>query len=152
MPTIPVAQPYALKAATFSIGSDEYTAAVSQVQFDPSTSSSTWRGIGGNVLTNQSVATWNAQLGYAQDLAEEGLARYLHEHEGETAHVVFLPLADGPSIEADVILAPGTIGGSAGADFVTATVTLPVVGKPAFSGGVAGASTGAGIPLGDDDL
>lgn len=149
MSTIPVAQPYALKAATFKIGADEYTAAVSQVQFDPSPSSSTWRGIGGNVLTNQSIATWNAVLGFAQDLAPDGLARYLHEHEGETATVEFLPLADGPTITADLIITPGTIGGTAGADYVTASVTMPVQGRPEFTGGTGATSTGGTIPLDD---
>lgn len=137
MPDIPLARPFALKSATFAIGADIHTSAVSQVQFDPATQRATWRGIGGNVLTNQSVAEWTATLSFAQDLAAAGLLRYLHENEGKTAKATFTPTGEGTTpvkIEADVILAPGAIGGTAGAEFATATVQLGVVGKPKFVG------------------
>lgn len=132
MPPIALTKPYALKSARFDIGENEYTAAVSQVQFDPSVPRSEWRGIGGHTLTNQGAATWTATLGFAQDLAPTGLLRYLHENEGKTVSVTFVPLESGPSIVADVVLSPGTIGGSAGADTVTSTVQLGVTGRPVF--------------------
>lgn len=132
MALVPLAHPYSLKRATLTIAADDFTAAVSQVQLDPSTTRTTWRGIGGNVITDQTVAEWTATVGYAQDLAAGGLARYLHDHEGETVDAVFTPDDDGPEIHAQLVLAPGTIGGTADGNTATASVQLGVVGKPAF--------------------
>jgi hypothetical protein len=87
MAVVPLTSPYSLKAATFEVELDDFTAAVSQVQFDPSTSSTTWRGIGGNVRKDQSVAEWTCTLGLAQDLAPGGLLRYLLDNEGQTKDV-----------------------------------------------------------------
>lgn len=132
MAQIDLTKPYALKSATFSIGADDYTAAVSQVLFRPSVPRSEWRGIGGYTLVNQGVATWTAELGFAQDLAPEGLLRYLHENEGQVAEVTFVPLEDGPAIKAELVLAPADIGGTAGPDTATSSVSLGVIGKPTF--------------------
>lgn len=128
-------QPFALKAASFGLNSEDYTEALSQVQFDPSTPRSEWRGIGGNVLTNQGVSTWTCTLGFAQDLAATGLLRYLHENEGQVVPAVFTPLDGGPDITAELVLAPGSIGGTAGPDYTTSSVQLGVVGKPTFTAG-----------------
>lgn len=138
MSTIPLARPYALKAARFNIDADEFTAAVSQVQFDPSVPRSEWRGIGGTTLVNQGVATWTATIGFAQDLDPAGLLRYLHENEGQTVPVEFIPLEAGPTITAEVVLAPGSIGGSAGPDTTTSSVQLGCVGKPQFADATTG--------------
>jgi hypothetical protein len=133
MAVVPLTSPYSLKAATFEVELDDFTAAVSQVQFDPSTSSTTWRGIGGNVRKDQSVAEWTCTLGLAQDLAPGGLLRYLLDNEGQTKDVVFTPTTGGPAIEATLIIAPGTIGGSADGNTAVATVQIAVDGKPAFN-------------------
>lgn len=135
MAVIPLTTPYSLKAATLSIAADDFTAAVSQVEFTPSTSASTWRGIGGNIVRDQAIAEWSCSLGFAQDLDPTGLLRYLHENEGDQVAAVFTPLAAGPTISATLVLSPGAIGGTAGADIATASVSLVVVGKPAFDDG-----------------
>lgn len=135
MAVIPLTTPYSLKAATLSIAADDFTAAVSQVEFTPSTSSSTWRGIGGNIVKAQAIAEWSATLGMAQDLDPDGLLRYLHENEGDEVEAVFTPVSGGPTITAILILSPGTIGGTAGPDLATAAVTLAIIGKPAFDDG-----------------
>lgn len=132
MAVIALTNPYSLKAATLSIAADDYTAAVSQVEFSPSTSSSTWRSIGGTVRREQSVAEWSCTIGLAQDLAPTGLLRYLLDNEGETKTAVFTPKAGGPTVTADLIISPASIGGTAGADMATASVTLAVDGKPVF--------------------
>ena len=132
MAVVPLAQPYSLRNATFEVAADDFTAAISQVQFDPSTSPTTWRGIGGNVVRDQPTAEWGATIGYAQDLAAAGFARYCHDHEGETKAVVFTPVDGGPAIEATLVIAPGTIGGQADGNTVTASVTMAVVGRPEF--------------------
>ncbi len=132
MALVPLASHYAMNDARLSIDIDEFTAAVSQVQFDPSAQTGTWRGISGNVVRAQSAAEWSCTLGLAQDLAPAGLLRYLLDHEGETKTVVFTPVDGGPTVTADLIMTPGTIGGTAGSDVATSTVTLAVVGKPVF--------------------
>ncbi len=60
------------------------------------------------------------------------LLRYLLAHKGERKDVTFVPKAGGPSVTATLIITPGAIGGSAGADLATATVTLPLIGEPLF--------------------
>jgi hypothetical protein len=102
------------------------------VQLDPSTQASTWRGIGGNVRRNQSKSEWAATIGIAQDLAPLGLLRYLLDHDGESAAVTLTPEDGGPSIELTLILAAGTIGGTAGADLAVSSITMAVDGTPVF--------------------
>ncbi|MGV8965339.1 MAG: IPT/TIG domain-containing protein [Cellulomonas sp.] len=133
MATIALTTPYNLKNATLAIAADDFTAAVSQVQFTPATTASTWRGIGGNVLKEQAVAEWSVTVGLAQDLDPTGLLRYLLENEGLKKSVAFVPLAGGPAVNAMLIIAPADIGGSAGADLASSSVTLSIIGKPTFA-------------------
>lgn len=128
----PLANPYSLNNARLIIEEDDYTEPVSQVQFDPSTARTSWTGIGGNTLAGQSPATWTCQLSLAQDLAPAGLLRYLLDNDGRKVEAILVPEADGPAIRATLVLAPATIGGSAGADVTTASVTLGVDGRPTF--------------------
>lgn len=133
MAVIPLTNPYSLKTATMTIAADDFTAALSQVEFVPSTSASTWRGIGGNVVRDQTIAEWTANLGFAQDLDATGLLRYLHENEGTEVAAVFTPEAAGPTVSATIVLSPGTIGGTADGNIATGSVSLAVIGKPTFA-------------------
>ena len=135
MAVIPLATPYSLKNAVLTIAADDFTAAVSQVEIVPSTSASTWRGIGGNVVRDQSVAEWTCNLGLAQDLDPAGLLRYLLDHEGEEVDAVFTPKLAGPDVLVTLILSPGTVGGTADGNIATASVSLAVVGRPTFDDG-----------------
>lgn len=135
MAVIPLTSPYSLKNATMSIAADDFTAALSKVQFDPSTSAATWRGIGGNVLRDQTVAEWTCVLEFAQDLDPDGLLRYLLDHEGEKVAAVFTPVSGGPDVLATITLSPGSIGGGADGNYATASVSLAVDGKPTFDDG-----------------
>lgn len=132
MAVVPLAAPYTMSTATLVIGVDDYTAAVSQAQFDPSFSTNTWTGIGGDALSFTSPASWALTVGIAQDLDPAGLLRYLLDHAGETATVTLTPLAAEDPITATVTLAPGTIGGSADGSAAVAVVTMGVQGKPQF--------------------
>lgn len=132
MAVVPLTSPYVMQEATLEIDVDDFTEAVSEVTFTPSATVSTWRGIGGNVRRASATAEWTLTLGHAQDLAPTGLTRYLLDHEGETKTVTLTPLTAGPSITADVIISPATIGGSAGSELTPGTVTLAVDGKPVF--------------------
>lgn len=136
MTTIALTSPYNLKTATFAVDTDDYTAAINQVEFTPSTSTSTFTAINGDVVQDVSEPTWVASIGFAQDLAPTGLLRYLLENKGERKDVTFVPKAGGPSVTATLIITPGAIGGSAGADLATATVTLPLIGEPLFVDGI----------------
>ena len=132
MAVVPLTNPYSLKNATLSIDADEYTAAVTQVVFTPSTATSTVRTIDGVAHKDQSTAEWSCTIGFVQDLSATGLLRYLLANDGQSKDVTFTPETDGPSIDATLVVSPGTIGGTAGADLTTATVTL-VSTKPVFT-------------------
>ncbi len=137
MSTIPLTSPYSLKTATLTIAGDDFTAAVTQVEFQPSTSSSTVRTIGGDVYKDSAISEWSCAVGIVQDLHPSGLLRYLLDHEGEEKAVVFTPKVGGPGIAATLVMSPGAIGGTAGPDRTTASVNLAVVGKPVFVDAVA---------------
>ncbi len=131
MGTIGIA-PFVLKDVLFTVDADDYQAGCSQVQFDPASSTSTWQGLTPTAtFTDASTATWTCTVAYAQDWeTPDSLAQYLHAHEGESVDVVFKPKSgSGPSFEATVIIAPGTIGGTVN-QWTVATVTLGVSGKP----------------------
>ena len=132
MAAIALTSPFNMKAATLEIDVDDYSAALSEVRFNPSFTTSTFTAINGSVTQDVSKATWTATLTGAQDLAPTGLLRYLLAHQGEVKDVTFTPKADGPAVEATIILAPGAIGGAAGADLATFSVTLPLNGEPEF--------------------
>lgn len=133
MALIPLTAPYSLKTAILTIAADDFTAAVSQIQFDPATSPTTWRGIGGNIVKDAPVADWTATLGHAQDTANGSLSRYLLANQGQQKAAVFTPVAGGPAITATVIIVPSTLGGTADGNIATATAQLPVVGTPSFA-------------------
>ena len=133
MAEIAVTSPYSLKDATLTIDVDSFSSHVSQVQFDPSTSSSTWRAINSHVIRDQSTAEWACTIALVQDLAATSLHRYLVEHEGEKKPVVFTPVASGPAISATLVISPSSIGGTADGSTASSTVTLVVDGKPEFN-------------------
>lgn len=130
MTVINLASPYAMKNATLTFGEDDYTAAVSQAELQPSTNTSTWKGVGGNTITGTDNASWVLALGLAQDDDPAGLMRYLFDNEGAEVPVTLVPVADGTSWAATVIVSPTNIGGTAGSDLAQSTVSLAVVGKP----------------------
>lgn len=130
MTTVSLTSPYAMRAATLTIESDDFTAAVSAATFVP-TKRQPWRGIGGNSIGAD--ADWTLNVAFAQDLAPTGLLRYLLDHEGEEADVVLTPVDDGPAISATVVCSPGQVGGSRGdATIAVATAALEST-KPLFT-------------------
>ena len=112
--------PIVLKDATFKVDADNYESATSGVTFVPSTSTSTATFKGLTPTASFSFPTtapseWVCNIDYAQDWATAGsLANYLHDHEGETVTVEFVPQAGSglPKFTADVTIAPGQIGGT----------------------------------------
>ena len=124
--------PFVLKDVLLQVAADNYEAHVSQVQFDPSSSIQTWKGLTPtSVHTDATTATWQGTLAYAQDWeTPNSLARYLYDHEGEEIDVVFRPRSgSGPSFSVTIIVTPGSIGGTVDA-YATASVTVGCKGRP----------------------
>lgn len=127
--------PFMLKDVDLKIGSDNYEAHVSQVEFVPSSSTVTWKGLTPtSVHSYGTTATWTCNLTFAQDwTTANSLSRYLHTNEGTEISVEFAPVTGGAKFTATLIVTPGSIGGQVDG-VATATVTLGVKGKPAYTG------------------
>jgi hypothetical protein len=126
MPIIDV-QPLVMKDVTLIIDTDgdDYKQHVDGVTFTPSSSVTTWTGLGSNTHTDSATATWTLDLSYVQDWETvDSLSAFLLEHEGETMTVQFHPKSgSGPSFTSDVTITPGAIGGTVNA-FATTTTSL----------------------------
>ena len=125
-------QPFVLKDVLLVIGADNYEKQVSTVEFAPTASIVSWKGLNPTaVYTDVSNATWVCNLTYAQDWeTPNSLSGVLFDSEGTTKVVTFKPKSgSGPSFTATLTITPGTIGGAGDATAV-ATVSLGVVGKP----------------------
>lgn len=133
MSTIAV-QPFQMGDCTFTVETDNYTAHVSQVEFTPSTTTTTWKGLTpSSIFQFAGRASWVCALSYAQDwTTEDSLSQYLHDHEGESVAVELVPVDGGPTVSATLTVVPGAIGGTVDQTAV-ATVSLPVSGKPVIT-------------------
>lgn len=131
-------QPIILNDCTLVVGTDNYEAHVSQVQFDPSSSIVRWKGMTPtSVHSFPTTSEWACTLAYAQDWSTpNSLAQYLMANEGKTITAKFKPKkpASGtsPTVTATLVIAPGQIGGQVD-QVATATVTLGVIGKPTIA-------------------
>lgn len=109
-----------------------FKAHVSTVQFVPTSSTSTWKGLAPSaVFTFGQKATWTCRMDFAQDWeTTNSLAQYLLANEGEEVDVSFTPRSgQGPSFTATLILAAPPIGGTVDQAAV-GSVTHGVKGKP----------------------
>lgn len=126
MSVLPV-QPLILKdiELTLEAAGDDFRQHVSGVTFTPTSSTTTWTGLGLNTHTDAATPTWVCQLDYVQDWTSPGsLSQYLLEHEGTTAPATFRPTSGvGPSFTANLTIVPGAIGGQVNA-FATTSVQL----------------------------
>ena len=134
----PVTTPLSYKVATLTgavVGSadtDTLSPQVSEIRFTPTTQSGTWTGIGGNVVSDQSIARWAATLGMIQDVAATGMLRWLLTNEGKKCTFTAL-LTTGVTVTFTATISPAEIGGPVGPGYLTSTVTLAMDGKPVFS-------------------
>lgn len=136
MPQIAVA-PFVLKDVVFTVGTDDYEAHVSTVQFVPNMSVVTWQGLTPSAaFTDTTAPTWTCAITYAQDWStSNSLAQYLLDHAGEKKTVVFKPqgaTTGKPVFTAELMIAPGPIGGDVNTVQV-GSVTMGVVGEPVKS-------------------
>lgn len=92
-------------------------------------------------ISNVGKTSYTLDLGYLQDPdVVDGLSQFLFEHDAEVAYFYMgMDGDDPPKAIGEVRIASGTIGG-AGRTTLTATVSLPVTGKPSVCFGNAGGS------------
>ena len=128
--------PFVLRDVDLMIGTDNYEAHTSQVEFIPTAAQVSWTGLANNTVNSQTTAAWVCTLALAQDwTTTNSLSRYLMDNEGEVVDVTFTPATGQGSFAATVTITPGGIGGTAGA-FAVATVTLGCT-KPIFTPAIA---------------
>lgn len=111
---------------------DDYAASCSSATFTPSSSIVVFKGLKkGKSKSFPTDPTWTLDLEYAQDWkTDDSLSRYLYDHRGETIEgVSFTPTGGGTAWTADIVIAPGAIGGPVDT-VATATVSLGVQGEP----------------------
>lgn len=119
--------PYAMNAATLTLGADDWTAGVTQAEIQPQ-GGEVVVGIGGHKYRGNS--TWQLALGHIQDAGIDGLTRYLFDHEGETIAFTLAPVDDGITWGGELVLSPTAIGGTGGTTLAQASATLEIVGRP----------------------
>jgi hypothetical protein len=128
--------PFVMSNVALKVASDNYEKAVSQVEFQPQGGITTWKGLTpDSVFSFPQGVTWQCVLAFAQDwAATNSLSRYLFDNQGKTVAVAFAPVAgtSAPTIYANVIIVPGSIGGQVDSVAV-GSVTLGVIGKPSFT-------------------
>lgn len=122
-----------IKSGATDVG--DFEKHVSEVLLIPTTGSTSWTGLGGNVHQFPTATTWVAQLNYAQDwTAATSLARYLFDNQGKPVTLTFIPgggaaSVSNPGFRVTATLVAGPIGGTV--DTIgTAQVSLPVDGAP----------------------
>lgn len=123
--------PIILNNCVMKIAADDFAAACNGITFTPSGGVVNFHGMKPDAgFSFPTPINWTLDLSYAQDIETvTSLTNYLHEHEGETVAAVFEPVDGGASIEADIILTPGALGGAGGA-VPTSTVKMGVNRKP----------------------
>jgi hypothetical protein len=109
----------------------DFEAHVSEVRFDPSTPTATFKGMTPRSShTFAGDTTWMLALGFAQDWETAGsLSTLLHDNAGSELEFTFEPKAGGTGWSARIIAVPGSIGG-AGDAVATSSVSAPVQGWP----------------------
>lgn len=123
-------QPYVLKNAVLSIAADDFTAAISQAVFIPQVQWGWTEDLGSRTATPYFIGVkWLVTISYLQDLTDGSLTLYLLEHVAETKEVIFTPVAGGKSLRADVMIAPGQVGGVTN-QLATATAVMPLFDEP----------------------
>ena len=125
--------PFTFRDATVQLGTDNYEAAISKAEIVPSSSTVVFKGVTpGATFTDVTEPSWVVNIEYAQDWGnDDSLANYLHTHAGEAVPMTLVPkVGTGqPSVTANVILVPGSIGGTVD-QTAKGSVSLGVIGKP----------------------
>lgn len=136
---IEVSKPYTLKTGAFYVKLlstktiSNFSLHVGECRFTPTTSSSAWTGMSGNVIQNVAKAQYAMTLGLVQDLESSGFMRYLADHDGEKAQCLVIFEAETEPAIVTVTLSPTEQGSKADGSIAESTVTLPMDGAPVYS-------------------
>lgn len=126
-----VAKPVLFKAP-ISVGADEYTAHLSQAQFEPTQPQSSWTDLDGKATNFGGLSSWACILGGAQDWETvNSLSQFLNEHEGEEIEVT-IGAPGGGSHTGTVVAAAVTIGGTINTP-AAFNKTMACQGAPVFT-------------------
>lgn len=127
------AKPVLFKAPV-SVGADEYTAHLSQAQFEPTQPTASWTDLDGLTTNFGGDSSWQCILAGAQDWdTVNSLTQYMLAHEGEEVEVT-IELPGGGEAVGTVVMAAPTIGGTINTPLLF-NKTLPVQGEPVFTPG-----------------
>lgn len=146
MTAIGLVQPLNLKSGTLVLGVDEFGAAIQSCKITPSVSSSSFTGIGGQVVQDSGTPTFVLELELAQSLDPAGLLRYLFANIGQHKPFTFTPAAGGPAVSGTVTVLPAGVGGASDGNIDTTSVTMPMDGAPVWSDVAAAPTVVAATP------
>jgi hypothetical protein len=123
--------PFALTDATVKVAADNYEAAISAIEFVPTTPTFNFAGLTpASVFNFAGSPSWVVNLSGAQDWATAtSLSNYLLANAGKSVEMQFAPIKGGKTYKAMVTLVPTNIGGSVNSVPVF-SVTLQVQGQP----------------------
>jgi hypothetical protein len=125
------AVPFLVNNLSFSVGTDEYTAHLSQAEFQPTQPTASFTDIGGDVSNFGGASGWVLALAGAQDWdTVNSLSLFLNAQDGNTASVTLT--VPGGSWAATVVCAAVNIGGQAGS-VAAWSKTLQCKTKPVFT-------------------
>jgi len=116
-----------------TVEADDYTAAVTSCALVPTAPTASVQDIGGGVTQFTGANVWQAQIGYNQDWkTASSLSQKLIEWHGQTKTFTYTPDAGGQVATFTALVMAGQFGGGA-ATLHSATVNLPINGKPTFA-------------------
>lgn len=123
--------PLYMTQSVLKLGATDYAAEISGARLVPTSSSATWKGLkAGSTFTKAGLATWALTLDLGQDHeTATSLSTYLFANEGSSIAFTLEPLGGGTAFAGTIIVQASEIGGAVD-QFGTATVSLPVSGKP----------------------
>lgn len=127
--------PLMMKDVDLTIAGSDYAAALSAVEFVPSSSTVVFKGLKPTaVFTDNSAVEWTCNISFVQDWeTATSFAKYLFTNAGSSVVMIFKPKTGGSvTVTATVVITPGSIGGSVEQHAVS-TVSLGVTGTPVFS-------------------
>lgn len=118
---------------SLSLGTDDYTAAVTSCALVPTAPTASTTDIGGGVTQFVGGSVWVAQIGYNQDwTTEDSFSQKLVELHGQRETFTYTPDAGGQKLTFTAVVQAGQVGGAASA-LHAATVNLPIDGQPTFA-------------------
>lgn len=129
-----MSNPLFIKSASIEIDGTEYGDLISNVLLTPTTPILTFKGISGKTFQSVGKASYTLQFDYTQDwTSTDSLALKLLNDAGENVFVTIHPEAGTgtPGFTVEVTLLEGSFGGAVDT-VASASVTLPVTGKPEF--------------------